>query len=79
MKRIKSSIDTMLAAVFRDNREYIQDGDLDLFLLNNLNQDSDYWWYLEADGKDDDDNIITQSDRDYVVEFITAWCADHQL
>ncbi|MDD6581619.1 MAG: hypothetical protein PUF10_02930 [Bacteroidales bacterium] len=57
MKNLKSAIKENVRAYLHDNEQYIRESGCKTvaeYLLSSLNQDSDYWWYLESDG---DDNL----------------------
>lgn len=63
---IKRNIESIIDAVVRDNREYIT-GTVAEYLLESLNEDWDYMFYLEPD----DSDILTEDDREKVREYIS--------
>ena len=65
MKRIQSNIEEKITAVLHD---FNITGNVCDHLLSNLNQDGDYWWYLEPDGDDE----LTGEDKDNVEYYIKA-------
>ena len=65
MKQIQSNIENKINAYISDNKVT---GMVCDHLLSNLNQDGDYWWYLEPDG----DYELTGEDKDNVEYYIKA-------
>lgn len=63
MKKIQSNIEEKINAYISDNKVT---GMVCDHLLSNLNQDGDYWWYLEDDG----DDKLTPEDREMVEDYI---------
>ena len=63
MKKIQSNIEEKINAYISDNNVT---GMVCDHLLSNLNQDGDYWWYLEPDG----DDKLTPEDREMVEDYI---------
>lgn len=65
MKQIQLNIEDKINAYIRDNKVT---GIVCDHLIENLNQDGDYWWYLESDG----DYELTGEDKDNVIYFLKS-------
>lgn len=75
MKRIKRNVESLVASYLYDNQEYLKSSGCSTiaeYLKNDLNQDGDYWWFLESDTDFYKDAILTEEDRKMVEEWIDA-------
>ena len=69
MKKLDNAIETKINAYIHDNRQYIKESGCKTvaeYLLESINDESDYWWFLEYDG----DDTLTEADKDMVDDYI---------
>lgn len=69
MKKLDKAIETKINAVINDNLQYIKESGCKTvaeYLLECINEESDYLWYLEPDV----DDTLTEADKDMVDDYI---------
>lgn len=65
MKKQSNNIEKRINDYIRDNKVT---GVVCEYLINNLNEDSDYWWYLDYD----EDDKLTGDDKDAIVYYLRS-------
>lgn len=69
MKKLDNAIEKKISAYINDNRQYIKESGCKTvaeYLLECINEESDYWWFLEYDG----DDTLTEADKDMLDDYI---------